>query len=83
MENWSDALKTKHDALLVARIDGAKGRARRFTPGGFLPRIVLMPDFDRASRAQGEWLDPARVVHHAPRAGPPLASDDECPDDER
>lgn len=48
--------------------------------GGFLPRIVLMPDFDYASRAQGEWSDPAGVVHHA---GPPLASDYECPDDER
>src|SRR3977135_2008331 len=50
--------------------------ARRFPPawrvcsGGFLPRIVLRFDFDHASRAKGEWSDPARVIHNSPRAGP-------------
>jgi hypothetical protein len=40
--------------------------------GGFLPRIILRPDFDHASRAKEGWSDPARVVRNSPRAGPLL-----------
>jgi len=36
----------------------------------FLPRIALRSDFDHASRANGGWSDPARVVRNSPRAGP-------------
>jgi hypothetical protein len=40
--------------------------------GGFLPRIILRPDFDHASRAKGGWSDPARVIRNSSRAGPLL-----------
>jgi len=60
----------KSKAVAAWTGDGLLLRPSRFTPGGFLPRIVLTFDFDHASRAKGEWSDPARVVHNSPRAGP-------------
>jgi hypothetical protein len=48
--------------------DDEKVKARRFTPGGFLPRIVLTFDFDHASRAKGggQTRRVSSTTHRAP-----------------